>query len=274
MAGTYLVIALAAGRYVAVNKPHLAQIWNTRERQRTIVVVVFIVTFFIAMVSFLWQTLREHRPHVSYLTPSTQPGHTAFSNQSQGTRFKATTTVDPYSWGLSTELPATGTSPSTTGSQEPFKDTLRLFYFTFHFAVPICYLYLIPLPCLVVINIGFLRGLRRFQKRRKRFAQTQTDFTSSNQVRVVLNVAVILAVFLVCQATSLAMWIMCAYRGIKHQEYDSYERRMPAKISFFFTALNCAVNFWVYLAFLKDFRLAMARMVARVCHCCSCTQEN
>ncbi len=252
----------------------MAQTWNSRVRQRTIVVVVFIVSLLIALVSYLWHILHRQSSQVSCSTSSTQPGHTAFSNQSQGTHFKATTTVDPYSWGFSTELPVTETSPSTTGSQQPFK--YNPFVFVFNLALLFLYLYLIPLPCLVVINIRFLRGLRHFQKRRKRFAQTQMDFTSSKQVRVILNVAVILAVFLVCQAASLAIWITFLYRRISPHEYDICEPQsnMLANIGWSFTALNSAVNFWVYLAFLKDFRLAMARMVARICHCCSCTQEN
>ena len=52
MAGIYLVIALAMGRYIAVTKPHLARIWNSKGRQRKIVALVFTVTLLVAALSF------------------------------------------------------------------------------------------------------------------------------------------------------------------------------------------------------------------------------
>ena len=137
-------------------------------------------------------------------------------------------------------------------------------------AVSSVFLYLIPLPCLLLINIRFLLGLRRFQNRRKRFAQTQTEFTSSNQVRIILNVVVILAVFLVCQSTSLVIWITL----VASQKYNQSHRYRWWKIVFLFADLNSAANFWVYLAFLKEFRRAVLQMMARICYSCRNKQRN
>ncbi len=288
MAGIYLVIALAAGRYIAVSKPHLAQNWNNKGRQRTIVVVLFTGALLITLATNLafLRDLIYHHPQVndfqvSHWTPSSQPHDVNFQhdtllpNHDSGATFTATTPLAHSFSGSSPGSLASQTDSRTTNSSLSVKSS-SLWGFTLPLVCSFVYQYLIPLLCIFMINIRFFRGLHRFQNRRKRFAQTQTEFTSSSQVRVILNVAVILAVFLVCQATSFAMWITwaCLVDGDMHPEYYSSNGYVVAQIALFFAALNSATNFWVYLAFMKEFRRVIARLMSCIYCCCSDKQEN
>ncbi len=282
MAGIYLVIALATGRYIAVNKPHLAKIWNSKGRQGTIVVVVFTVTLLLTLVWIPGKIIIVCRPHANV---SHDHHRTMYNPQldmmvhilgispdkDRGTCLEANTRMDQsFPGSSSTKCVTSKTDSGSTGTYQSHKP-ISFWCFTFPFVVCLVFLYLIPLPCLFMINIRFLRGLRRFQNRRKRFAQTQTEFTSSSQVRIILNVAVILGVFLVCQATSLAMWVCLA---VDNRRDSHVYVHVWAKTALLFTALNSANNFWVYLVFLKEFRLAVVRMMACICYSCTNRQEN
>ncbi len=256
MAGIYLAIALAVGRYVAVNKPHLARVWNKKGRQGKAVTVIFTVTLLVILPMLISKMILCQ-------ANVTSQHDTLSLNQDPGT----TTPVGPTFFRTSTDSLLFRAIPSTYTPNKSMRcKCCPAWLFIVDLLFSSVFLYLIPLPCIVLINIRFLRGLRRFQSRRKRFAQTQTEFTSSKQVRIILNVAVILAVFLVCQAISLAMWAMWV-AVVDRQEYHCSDAHVLRKICFFFTALNSAVNFWVYLAFLKEFRRAMVRMVAHIYSC-------
>lgn len=263
-AGIYLVLALATGRYIAVNKPHLAPTWNSKQQQRIIVVVVFTVALLIHVPSF-FQNRFTHVGTTQANTTSIQNDKT-FIRIGTATGFTRKTLLDPMIYY--TTLSPSGFSKSPVAMSS---SNLGLYSVLYEYAFNIIVLYLIPLPCLSIINIRFLLGLRRFHNnRRNRFSQTQTEFTSSKQVRVVLNVAVILAVFLLCQFASFAVWLSL---GVTYAYSNNSEKEWMTQLACLFLAINCATNFWVYMVFLTEFRQAMEGILAYICRRCRLKDE-
>ena len=264
MAEIYLVIALAVGRYIAVSKPHLAQKWNSRERQRTTVVVVFIATLAITLPRFL-----ENRLIINAYADDTS---ILDSQSNQSTQLPRDLTSH---WNGVPTSPYFGFTPTKTADNasndskevQPSKSLFVWYHLLYINIFRFALLYLIPLPCIFIINIRFLRGLRLFQNRRKRFGQMQTEFTSSRQIRVILNVVVLLIIFLLCQASSGLIWIYLRVVGNSHPD-----AQLLRQIGFFFTAINSATNFWVYLAFLKGFRNGLRRLA--MCNCRMCASRQ
>ncbi len=219
MAGTYLVVALATRRYMAVEKPAVAQEWNGVKNQRISVLLVYAFATFVTLPNFF-----EGRGVYTWdVAPHNQMGNVA-------------------TWyGL-------------------------LYAYVYQGILH----YVIPLPYLFILNIRFLRGLKRFHNRRRRLSLTvsQSEFTSSREMRATLNVAAILIVFLLCQSASLAVDI---YIYIYYSSFDSspdvwYTRAVLSTLSSFFVALNSSTNFWIYLVFLKDFREAALHLIT----CAAC----
>ncbi len=226
LAGIYLMVALAAGRYIAVNKPHLAKAWNGKSRQRSTLVMIFIVTLLITVPNFFEDAFL----------------HKVVENCAK-----------------SLDLPAC--------KQTLYLQNMYMLLYVNIFTIIIQHV--IPFPCLLFINIRFLRGLRRFQNQRKRLLSSQTDFSSKKHARVILNVTVILTIFLICQATVLGLWITIQCECDPHNNPE-----LQLLLAQLFTAFNCATNFWVYLAFLKEFRKAMSRMGKRIFRICQLKKEN
>ncbi len=162
MAGIYLIIALAVGRYIAVNKTHLARIWNSKGRQKIIVVVLFMITFFVTLPSFISKITIASRPqaNVSQDFPwcscgqsqNATLGVTVLPNQDPGTNFKATTPLGHSFLWSSTKSLASQLDYSTAKSSGSLI-SVPVWYHIVDSAISFVFLYLIPLPCLFMINI-------------------------------------------------------------------------------------------------------------------------
>ncbi len=261
-AGIYLVLALAAGRYIAVYKPHLATKWNSSKHQRLVVLGIFTVALIGALPNLFEERLIQSTIWENQIEQAEKPRH------HPGT-FTDSTLIPGLVFEHTEKQSTLQPSEANSTEAELPKSDLNLYVLIYDYIFNMFLHYLIPLPCLLFMNICFFRGLRRFQNRRKRLTQTQTtDFTSTKHARVILNVTVILGIFLLCQVASLALWIHRYCVGYADSKLDSSGKGLHFRVPLLFMAVNSATNFWVYLSFLREFQQASVRLL--VCACCHC----
>ncbi len=320
--GIYLVIALAMGRYVAVNKPLMALKWNGKQRQRTVVLVVFALSFLLGLPRFFegrfitpynWRTnffnmsywvepynltAYGYVNHLDYNYANIESNQSGDStgetsdlrlpcgNERRPCLGKSPISISYFASRNDTpgrdpgySIPRTPVEvmndstgmmpplhpPNYTGSSgmESPEQTIGLYQLLYVNIFNIILQYLIPIPCLFIINIHFLRGLSRFHRRRKRLTQNHRDSNSWNETCVILNITVILTIFLLCQTSALSLEI---YRYCAIYMDPSFNNSVANSLlytfSMLFMALNSATNFWIYLAFLKDFQQALGRLIS------------
>ncbi len=287
-AEVYMVIALAIGRYVAVNKPLFSPIFNSHRHQNSIVVLIFGVSLLLTIPKFLeWRIIDfSTDSDVKWIRVPNYDCLNGNSSKAAGMAIgtSAGTPVSDCDGALcnGSQAPFSGPTANTgtdllvttmsndvstacanytlvQSSDTGFSWYVLLYTYVFHFIV----LYVIPLPCLFFMNIHFLRGLYIFQERRQSLTQNRpTASDSSRMKRAVRNVVAILTVYLVYHTAFLGIEvyrISSIHVVIGYEFY--YENFVLNKVSMLLVALNSASDFWICVTFLAEFRKAMARVV-------------
>ena len=142
-------------------------------------------------------------------------------------------------------------------------DAWEIYHTVYHLGLTIAFLFIIPLPILVILNILLIREISSARRRQEEMMQQRlnTKATTDN-IKTTLNLVVVISVFIICETPDFIASVLKISWINRHLDPKTMKYFMAIKE--LLLVINAATNFLIYCAFYAKFRRLLRGMFCKI----------
>ena len=131
-------------------------------------------------------------------------------------------------------------------------DAWEIYHTVYHLGLTITFLFIIPLPILVILNVLLIREISSARRRQEMMQQRHNTRSTTDNIKTTLNLVVVISVFILCETPDFIASVLKISWINKHMDPKAMKYFMGVKE--LLLVINAATNFLIYCVFYAKFR--------------------